>query len=138
MECSQLCCFVHHPKFAEELTDFIERHCHSSASAEETIQNIERLLITHFYKKILTFTPKHLGFAQEFSGFTVGWVHMVVPNSGLSRTQVPKAYFLKSDDHICFLCLDSHLQNYKDSKLRSVALDRLKEILEVLKTGHTN
>jgi len=74
--------------------------------------------------------------AQGFSGFAVYWLHMVVPNSGVSRTQVPKTYFYKTDDHISFLRLNSHIQNYKDAKLRKIARERLREIIEVLKT-HT-
>lgn len=136
MECKQPCCFENHPRFLQEITEFIEKHCNSATTTEETVENIERLLTTHFYRKVLTFTGKHLGIAQGFSGFTVYWMHMVVPNSNLSRTQLPKAYFYKQDGHICFLCLDSHIQNYKDSKLRAVALNRLSEVIEVLKANH--
>lgn len=88
--------------------------------------------------KILQFPSKHLGIAQGFSGFMVYWIHMVIPNSGLSRTQLPKGYFYKQNGHISFLCLNSHIQNYKDSKLRTVANERLKEIGEVLKTNHSS
>ena len=136
MECQFPCCFVHHPKFLLELDEFVNKHCNSLANAEETTKNIERLLISHFYHKILQFTSKHLGVAQGFSGFTIYWIHMVIPNSGLSRTQLPKGYFYKTDRHISFLCLNSHIQNYKDSKLRTVALDRLYDMIETLKTGH--
>jgi len=118
----------------EELEEFIEKHCSADTSAQETTHNIQKLLLKHFYDKIAMFTPKHLGLAQGFGGFTVFWLHMVIPNSNLSRTQLPKAYFYKIDNHIGFLCLDSHLQNYKDARLRAVAIERLQEMIEVLKT----
>lgn len=137
MDCRKPCCFVHHPKFLQEITEFIERHCGTTVTTEETVGNIERLLTTHFYNKVLTFTDKHLGMAQGFSGFPVYWMHMVIPNSNLSRTQLPKAYFYKQDGRICFLCLDSHIQDYKDSKLRTIASTRLSEMIEVLKANHT-
>lgn len=35
---------------------------------------------------------------------------------------------------LCFLCLDSHLNDYKDAKLRKLAEIRLAEMLEVLRT----
>lgn len=133
MECKSPYCFVHHPRFIQELVEFIDNHC-SASSVEETISNIERLLVKHFHDKNVSFTPKHLGMAQDFSGFTVYWLHMVIPNSDISRTQLPKAYFYKTDSHISFLCLGSHIQNYKDAKLRKIAEERLKEIAEVLKT----
>lgn len=138
MNCNQPCCFIHHPKFVQELEEFIEKHSNGQAMVDETVGNIERLLLIHFYKKDLKFTSKHLGVAQGFGGFMVYWIHLVIPNGGLSRTQLPKGYFYKQNGHICFLCLDSHIQNYKDSKLRMVANERLKEITEVLKTNHSS
>lgn len=135
MNCKTPCCYFHHPKFLKELDDFTKKH--GSNNSDEAIVNIERLLTKHFYSQIISFTPKHLGMAQDFSGFTVYWTHLIIPNSGISRTQQPKSYFLKIDNHICFLCLDSHIQNYKDSKLRKIAKNRIKEIIEVLKT-HTS
>lgn len=136
MACNTPCCFIHHPIFIQELSEFIEKHCGTSASQEETINGLEKLLITHFYKRIISFTEKHLGTAQGFNGFSIYWLHMAIPNSGLSRTQMPKMYLYKQDGHISFLCLDSHIQNYKDSKLREVANKRLEEMIEVLKVNH--
>jgi hypothetical protein len=132
--CTKPCCFVHNPLFLEELDKFIIKHCNVPSNSQETIENIQRLLTKHFFNNYLSFTAKHLGLAQGFDGFTVYWLHLVIPESGLSRTQHPKAYFLKIESHISFLCLNSHLQNYKDSKLRKVAQTRLEDILEVLKT----
>jgi len=131
---SSPCCFFHHQSFMIELDQFISKHGTQEASLEETIDHIENLLFAHFYKRSPMFTQKHLGLAQGFSGFTVYWLHMVIPNCNLSRTQFPKAYFYKTDGHISFLCLDSHIQNYKDAKLRATATQRLKEMIEVLKT----
>lgn len=131
---SSPCCFIHHPYFLKELNEFVDKHGSQDASPEEAINNIQNLLITHFYKKSPMFTPKHLGQAQGFNGFNVFWLHMVIPNCNLSRTQLPKAYFYKTDNHISFLCLNSHIQNYKDSKLRVIAADRLQQMIEVIKT----
>lgn len=131
---SSPCCFAHHPNFIQELDQFINKQGSQDASSEETINNIQKLLFKHFYDKIPMFTQKHLGQAQGFSGFSVFWLHMVIPNCNLSRTQLPKAYFYKTDGHISFLCLDSHIQNYKDSKLRTIAIRRLQEMVDVLKT----
>ena len=133
-DCTSPCCFVHHSTFISEIEDFISKHCSGPNNSEEAISNIQRLLIKHFYQNDLKFSGKHLGRAQGFDGFSVFWLKMVIPDCGLSRIQLPKAYFLKINDHVCFLCLDSHLQNYKDSKLRKVAKERLDAMLEVLKT----
>ncbi len=134
MACFEPCCFVHHSSFFIELEEFVSKYGSSSSSLEESLSNIQKLLVTHFYNHSPMFTPKHMGVAQGFSGFTVFWIHLVIPGCNLSRTQFPKAYFYKTDGHISFLCLDSHMQNYKDSKLRMMAGNRLKEIVEVIKT----
>jgi len=131
---SSPCCFIHHSSFILELEEFITKHGFIDASSEETMAGQQNLLLAHFYKNSPRFTAKHCGQAQGFNGYAVYWLHMVVLNCNLSRTQHPKAYFYKTDGHICFLCLDSHIQNYKDSKLRSVANQRLLEMIEVLKT----
>lgn len=129
------CCFAHHPSFILELKEFISKHGSNDASSDETMANIQNLLLTHFYKNLgPQFPAKHFGQAQGFGGYTVYWLHMVIPNCKLSRTQFPKVYFYKTDGHICFLCLNSHIQNYKDPKLKSIAMQRLQEVLEVLKT----
>jgi len=134
MQCTDPCCFVHHSSFLDELGDFVSKYGSSSTSVEETLGNIQRLLVIHFFNRSPKFTPKHIGVAQGFSGFTVYWIHLVIPECKLSRTQFPKAYFYKTDGHISFLCLDSHMQNYKDAKLRMVASDRLKDMIELLRT----
>lgn len=128
------CCFVHHSSFINELNEFITKHGNNEASSEEAMSNFQRLLTIHFYMNLgPRFSAKHLGQAEGFGGYSVYWFHMVVPNCKLSRTQFPKAYLYKNENHISFLCLNSHLQNYKDSKLRNVANQRLQEIIEVLK-----
>ena len=123
--------FSHHPRFTQELEEFIEHHCGGNTTATQTVDYIQNLLLKHFDQNSQMFTSKHLGKAEGFDGFLVYWIHLVIPNSGLSRTQVPKAYFYKGHDSLSFLCLDSHLQNYKDAQLRKVARARLEEILEV-------
>ena len=125
--------FNHHPQFVEELELFITHHCNGTASSLETTSNIERLLDTHFFK-FPQFTPKHFGLAQGFGAYTIYWLHLAIPNSKLSRTQKPKAYFYrdKNTGYFSFLCLDSHLTNYKDSQLRKIATTRLEEVLATL------
>ena len=124
-------CFKHHPQFLAELDDFIQKHASGQTTGEQTMNYLQNLLEKHFCEHSPQFTPKHLGQAEGFEGYLVYWFHMVIPNAGLSRTQNPKSYFLKINNTISFLCLDSHLQNYKDEKLRKTAKKRLLEVIEV-------
>ena len=137
MSCHKPCCFIHHVSFMEELSDFITKHGSSTSTVDESLGSIQKLFEKHFFERSPMFTPKHLGIAQGFGGYTVYWIHLVILGSNLSRTQLPKAYFYKTDDHISFLCLDSHIQNYKDSKLRSVATTRLKDMIEIVRNHNS-
>ena len=128
-----LCKFVHHPKFVLELDEFIGKSCSSDASSDQTIKYSENLLEIHFWGSVgPQFSGKHFGQAQGFGAFSVFFLHIVIPNGSLSRTQYPKAYLFKYDDIISFLCLDSHITNYKDNKLRSMAQKRISEVLTLL------
>jgi len=124
--------FQHHPNFIEELSEFIDKHCPGRTTAEQTIGYIQNLLTKHFYLKSPMFTPKNIGLAQGFGGYEIYWLHLYIPNSGLSKTQNPKAYFYKTELSISFLCLDSHIENYKDSKLREIAKERLFDMIKTL------
>jgi hypothetical protein len=126
--------FNHHPKFTEELEEFITKHTSGNTTASLTVEYLERLLDEHFIKNNIQFTKKHLGRAPGFGAHEVYFLHLAIPDGGLSRTQYPKAYLFKYKTIISFLCLDSHIQNYKDSELRKVAGKRLTEILELIKS----
>lgn len=121
--------FYHHPEFIEELEKFIEKHCNNQANAETTIIQTQNLLIQQFYKRIISFPQKHFGRAPGFGAYEVYWLHLVVPNSGLSSKQMPKTYLIKYNNTLSFVCLDSHIENYKDSKLRTTAQERIGQLI---------
>ena len=123
--------YKHHPQFVSELANFIDHHCDPSASYKKTIEDYERLLNVHFFSPSEMFTKKHLGLAQGFGAHQVYWLHFSIADSGLSRTQEPKIYFYKNSI-LSFLCLNSHITNYKDSKLRKIAVKRLDDVLNNL------
>jgi hypothetical protein len=52
----------------------------------------------------------------------------------LKESNTLKAYFYMQEGTISILCCDSHIDDYKDAKLRSIAKERLYEMLEVFKT----
>ena len=123
--------FHHHPKFLDELDKFIGKSCSGNASVELTLKYIEKL-IEGYLVDPSSISPKLIGRAQGFGGHYVYWFKIMIPNGGLRKTQNPKSYFYHNDDLMSFLCLDSHIQNYKDSKLRKVAQNRLDDIIQSL------
>lgn len=125
--------FIHHPAFVKELDDFVANHCSGLASAEITIGQTEKLLFKQIFEKETVISAKQFGRAEGFGAFEVYWLHMIVADAGLTRTQYPKAYIYRQDDVLSILCCGNHIDNYKDEKLRKIANARLQEIIEVIK-----
>ena len=58
MVCNKPFCFVHHPKFNQELGDFIAKHA-PSTTIEETITNLKTIDSTFLSKKCFIYTQTH-------------------------------------------------------------------------------
>lgn len=96
------------------------------------MQETENLLTTHFCR-FPQFTPKNFGLAPGTGAYNIYFLkRLVIGNSGLTKKKHPKSYLLMLDHKIGFLCLDSHADNYKDSKLRNIAIKRAEELFPVL------
>ena len=126
--------FYHHASFIDELARFVRKHCYNGSTAESTLKHIEKLLANHFARPPLI-SPKHLGRATGFGAYTVYFHRLFIGNCRLTRTQHPKCYFYMPDINlISILCCDSHIDDYKDRKLRETAQERLSDMLEALKS----
>ena len=60
--------------------------------------------------------------------WTLWKVELVIPNSGLRPNQWPRMWFVVKGAIIAFLCVSSHIDNYKDSKMDSLALSRISDL----------
>ncbi|MCX6806691.1 MAG: hypothetical protein NT135_01030 [Candidatus Berkelbacteria bacterium] len=56
----------------------------------------------------------------------------IIVIAGLRKGQCPRTYILILPSIMVFLCADDHTDNYKDSQLRQTAIQRAKEVIEVL------
>jgi hypothetical protein len=124
--------FYHYPSFENELQHFIDKHTSSDYLAHRTIAETENLLEVHFCQYD-QFSKKNFGLAPGVGPYKIYYLKgLVIANSGLTKNQHPKSYLLKVDHKIGFLCLGSHIENYKDEKLRKLALKRAEELFPVL------
>jgi hypothetical protein len=124
--------YYHHPKYLEELDEFIRKHTSSGYSAEKVMEDVQRIMDRHF-EVCPAFTNNQINLASGFDGYGVYFFkELIIPDSGIRRSQYPKCYLLKIDNKIGFLCLDSHTENYKDSMLRKLALARAEELFPIL------
>ena len=121
--------FHHHPKFLDELDKFIGKSCSGNASVELTLKYIEKLIEGHLNGPS-SISPKLIGRAQGFGGHYVYWFKIIIPNGGLRKNQNPKSYFFFGENVISFLCIGSHLHNYKEPKLSRIARTRLNDIIQ--------
>jgi len=60
--------------------------------------------------------------------WTLWKVELVVPKSGLRPNQYPRLWFAVKGVNIAFLCIGSHIDNYRDGDMDRLALSRLGDI----------
>jgi len=60
--------------------------------------------------------------------WTLWKIELVIPNSGLRPNQWPRMWFVVRGAIIAFLCISSHIDNYKDSEMDRLALSRISDL----------
>jgi hypothetical protein len=60
--------------------------------------------------------------------WTMWKVELVVPKSGLRPNQFPRVWFAVKGAVIVFLCMSSHIENYKDAEMDRLAITRLSDV----------
>ena len=124
--------YYHHPQFINELDEFLTKHTSTKYTATKIMEDVQRVMTKHF-ENCRMYTNHQINLANNFKGYEVYFFkELVIPDSGLRRSQYPKCYLLKVDGKIGFLCMGTHVDNYSDNKLRKIALDRAKELFEIL------
>lgn len=59
--------------------------------------------------------------------WTLWKIELVIPNSGLRPNQWPRMWFVVKGTIIAFLCISSHIDNYKDEDMNRLALSRVSD-----------
>jgi len=57
--------------------------------------------------------------------WTLWKIELVIPNSGLRPSQFPRMWFVVRGGIIVFLCIATHIDNYKDQEMDRLALSRV-------------
>ena len=121
--------------FEKDLKDFVKKHCNPNTEIQRSIEaNLSLIKSARYQSTKGILGNKVFGKAEGFGVLEVYWTKLVLIGSGLKKlNQNPKCYVYMSNEYIVYLCCDSHLDNYKDSKLRKLAESRLNSVLEQLK-----
>ena len=115
--------FLYHSNIKEEITD-IER---KFRTIRDGLSALERLCEVQFNpinpQRIIA--PAKLHRITQNDTWTLWKVELVIPNSGLRPNQLPRLWFVVKGTIIAFLCISSHIDNYNDEKMDSLALARV-------------
>ncbi len=115
--------FLYHDSIKEEIAD-IER---KFRTINEGLSALERLCEVQFnpIHPQQVIAPAKLHRITQNDIWTLWKVELVIPNSGLRPNQLPRLWFVAKGTIIIFLCISSHIDNYNDEKMNSLALARV-------------
>ena len=117
--------FLYHNAIQKEIADLKGRF----HSIREAFSIFERLCEVQFHptepKKIIA--PAKLHRITHNAIWTMWKVELVIPKSGLRPNQYPRVWFAVKGNMIVFLCLSSHVDNYKDEEMNNLALTRVSD-----------
>jgi hypothetical protein len=74
-------------------------------------------------------SPAKLHRVSQNDLWTIWKVELVVPDSGLRPNQYPRMWFVVKGSIIIFLCLSTHIDNYKDKETMNLALARVTDFI---------
>jgi len=110
-----------------------KKFCSKRPEGEKALDQLKRLLKKQFDKN----SPDVIGPKSIWRVPHTGDIDMwkvICAIRGLKKRQSPRIYFLKHyENTITFLCFDSHIRSYKNGELRTIAIERAKEIINFYK-----
>ena len=118
--------FLYHNGIQKEIVALERRF----RTIREGLVSFERLCDAQFnpINPRQVIAPAKLHRVTQNNLWTLWKVELVIPNSGLRPNQWPRMWFAVKGAIIAFLCISSHIDNYKDSKIDSLALSRISDL----------
>ena len=116
--------FSEHPSFSKEIEKFNKKHDWGIG-----FESLKRLLEQHFHptSSQMKFTPKVLRRVDRI-GVNIEVYKVTMSVKGLRQGQSPRVCFRFVGNLIVFLCFGTHIENYKDSKLKKLVKKRIREL----------
>ena len=114
--------FLYHDNLKKEIT-ILARKFHT---LKDGFSVFERLCQVQFHptKPQQVVAPAKLHRVTQNDIWTLWKIELVIPNSGLRPNQWPRMWFVVKGEIIVFLCIASHISNYTDQEMDSLALLR--------------
>lgn len=119
--------FLYHDTLAKEIIRF-ERKI--PGLREEGFKRFERLCEKQFHPTDPqpVIGPGKLHRITQNDVWTLWKVELVVPKAGLRPNQYPRVWFAVKGAIIAFLCIATHMDNYDNSVMERIALERVSDI----------
>lgn len=118
--------FLYHDGTQKEITALERRF----RTIREGLASFERLCEVQFNptRPRQVIAPAKLHRVTQNDLWTLWKIELVIPNSGLRPNQWPRMWFVVKGGIIAFLCISSHIDNYKDSEIDNLALSRISDL----------
>jgi len=118
--------FLYHDGIQKEIAELERRF----RTIREGLASFERLCEVQFnpISPRQVIAPAKLHRVTQNDLWALWKIELVIPNSGLRPNQWPRMWFVVKGAIIAFLCISSHIDNYKDSKIDSLALSRISDL----------
>jgi hypothetical protein len=119
--------FLLHDGFDNEIATLEKKRLRN---IKASLEGFQRLCEFHFHPfapqpKI---APGKLHRVTQNDVWTIWKTELPVIHSNLRPNQYPRIWFAHSGTTIAFLCIDSHITNYDNEKMKRLALERASEM----------
>lgn len=118
--------FLYHDGIQKEIAVLTRRF----RTIRDGFASFERLCEMQFHsinpRQVIA--PAKLHRVRQNDLWTLWKVELVIPNSNLRPNQWPRMWFVVKGAMIAFLCISSHIDNYKDLEIDSLALSRISDL----------
>ena len=115
--------FICHPSFEKEFSKLKKRY-----QLNKGMESFQRLCEFQFHpiNPQQVIAPAKLHRVTQNSLWSIWKVELVVP--GIKPNQFPRMWFSVKGSTIVFLCIVSHIDNYKDNQINQEAVTRVTDI----------
>lgn len=118
--------FIYHDGIQKEIAAFERRFPH----IHDGLSSFERLCEVQFNptEPRQVIAPGKLHRLTQNDIWTMWKIELVVPKSNLRPNQYPRMWFAVKGAVIVFLCISTHIDNYKDSDMDRLAFSRTTDL----------
>ncbi|MFH1201064.1 MAG: hypothetical protein V1484_01905 [bacterium] len=118
--------FLYHDGIKKEIAALERRF----RNIQESFSIFERLCESQFnpVSPQQVIAPAKLHRITQNDIWTIWKTELVIPKSNLRPSQYPRMWFAVKGAIIAFLCISSHIDNYKDVEVDTIAVSRVTDL----------